>query len=191
MRRMLRLRAVAVLLGALLVAACSGASAPVEVPADQLPFSLSRSPTPSPGTGDQTLEITFVHGGRLQAVVRTADASVPAPEAAIRALLKGPTRSERAGGVTSSVPPATQLIGIVVTDQIAEVDLSGEFQTPAQPREVLLRVAQVVWTLVGIPGVTAVRFAIDGEVVPVVTDTGSSVARPVSAPDYTAVAPST
>jgi len=49
-------------------------------------------------------------------------------------------------------------------------------------------VAQVVWTLVRLPEVTAVRFVIDGEAVSVLTDDGTAVDRPVTAPDYAAVA---
>jgi spore germination protein GerM len=78
---------------------------------------------------------------------------------------------------------------VSVFDQIAEVDLSAEFQGPAPPEVILLRVAQVVWTLVGRPGITAVRFVIDGQPVSVPTDRGTPIDRPVTAPDYASVAP--
>jgi germination protein M len=116
-------------------------------------------------------------------------AAVSPEEAVMRALLDGPTSEERDQGLTTAVPPATGLIAVGTFEGVAEVDLSDEFQGPATPEDVLLRVAQVVWTLVALPRVNAVRFSIDGEPISVITDAQVMVDRPVTAPDYAAVAP--
>ncbi len=170
--------------------ACGGGSGPIEIASDEIPFPLERSPvTPTPAGGSQ-VAIYLVQGGTLVRAERTVPTAVPAEEAVMRALLDGPTGEERAEGVTTAIPSATTLIQVGAFEGVAEVDLSDEFQGPATPEDVLLRVAQVVWTLVALPRVNAVRFSIDGEPISVITDRQVMVDRPVTAPDYAAVAPS-
>lgn len=170
--------------------ACQGPSGPVEVPADELPFSLARSPAPSVSpSGGSTIVLYFVRGAGLAPVSREVAAGVSPVDAAVQALLEGPTPEERLEGMTSEIPPETSLLDAVVLDLVAQVDLSSEFQGPAPPDVIVLRVAQVVWTLVNLPQVTAVRFEIEGEPVSVVTAGGTVVDRPVTAPDYGSVAP--
>lgn len=171
-------------------ASCGGQSGPAEIPPEDLPFSLSRTlePSPSPAV-EEPFTIFFVREGMLAPVTRDAPSDLTPVEATMRALLDGPTPDELAGGITSEIPPQTSLLEVQVFDLVADVDLSAEFQSPASTDAILLRVAQVVWTLVRLPEVTAVRFVIDGEPVSVVTDDGTAVERPVTAPDYAAVAP--
>jgi len=172
------------------VPACGGASGPVAVPSDEIPFPLARSPSASPTPAAGVRAVAYmVRDGRLVAVERTVSTSSSPEEAIMRALLDGPTSEERAQGVISAIPPVTGLIGVRVFEGVAEVDLSDEFQGPASPEVVLLRVAQVVWTLGAVSGVNAVRFSIDGDPVSVITDDGVMVDRPVSAPDYASVSP--
>jgi spore germination protein GerM len=171
-------------------ASCGGQSGPAEIPAEDLPFSLSRTPEPSPSPAEEEpFTIFFVVEGKLAPVTREAPSDLTPVEATMRALLDGPTPDELARGITSEIPPQTSLLEVQVFDLVADVDLSAEFQSPASTDAILLRVAQVVWTLVRLPEVTAVRFVIDGEPVSVVTDDGTAVERPVTAPDYAAVAP--
>jgi spore germination protein GerM/predicted small lipoprotein YifL len=179
-------------LAALVLATCVGCgeqSGPVEIPEEDLPFSLSRTPEPFPSPAEEEpFTIFFVVEGKLAPVTREAPSDLTPVEATMRALLEGPTPDELARGITSEIPPQTSLLEVQVFDLVADVDLSAEFQTPASTDAILLRVAQVVWTLVRLPEVTAVRFVIDGEPVSVLTDDGTAVDRPVTAPDYAAVA---
>jgi Sporulation and spore germination len=179
-------------LAALVLATCVGCgeqSGPVEIPEEDLPFSLSRTPEPFPSPAEEEpFTIFFVLEGKLAPVTREAPSDLTPVEATMRALLEGPTPDELARGITSEIPPQTSLLEVQVFDLVADVDLSAEFQSPASTDAILLRVAQVVWTLVRLPEVTAVRFVIDGEPVSVVTDDGTAVDRPVTAPDYAAVA---
>jgi hypothetical protein len=171
-------------------ASCGGQSGPAEIPAEDLPFSLSRTREPSPSPAvEEPFAIFFVREGVLAPVTRDAPSDLTPVEATMRALLDGPTPDELAGGITSEIPPQTSLLEVQVFDLVADVDLSAEFQSPASTDAILLRVAQVVWTLVRLQEVTAVRFVIDGEPVSVVTGEGTAVERPVTAPDYAAVAP--
>ncbi len=171
--------------------ACGGAQGPVEVPSDEIPFPLARTPsaTPSPSGGVLQAVAYMVRDGRLVAVERTVSSASPPEEAVLRALLGGPTGAERTEGVITAIPPVTGLIDVGIVEGVVEVDLSDEFQGPASPEDVLLRVAQVVWTLGAVPGVDAVRFSIDGNPVSVITDDGVMVDRPVSEQDYASVAP--
>ena len=181
--------ALALALGILAVG-CARPSGPVEIPEEEIPFSLARSPEPTtPEASTMGVTVFLVAEGRLAAVPREVSALSGLPEAAMLRLLEGPADDERRLGVTSRIPAQTRLLEIAVFDQVAEVDLSAEFQGPASPEDILLRVGQVVWTLVGLPGVTAVRFAIDGEPISVVTDGGVPVERPVTSPDYASIAP--
>lgn len=183
-------RLTALLVVALAAAACAGPSGAVEVPPERLPFSLERTPSaPPPTPGERLVTIYLVRLGRLAPVTRLVSAELPAVEASMRALLLGPSPSERIEGLNTAVPPATQLIGVEVVGQVAEVDLSAEFQSPAEPQDVLIRVAQVVWTLVADPAVVSVQFAVEGVPISVLTDDGTTTGLPVSAADLASVGP--
>lgn len=186
-RTRLRLLASAV---ALLLPACGGDGGPIEVAPRDIPFSLARTQAPSPEpTTERSLTVYFVRGNRLVPATRQVPAKDSDVDAAMQALLDGPTTGERGTGITSEIPADTSLLQVQVLDFVAEVDLSSEFQGPAPPEGIVLRVAQVVWTLVNLPQITAVRFLIDGELIGVVTDHGNAIQRPVTAPDYASVAP--
>jgi hypothetical protein len=170
--------------------ACSRPSGAVEVPPERLPFPLARTPvTPPPVPGERLVTVYLVRDGRLSPATRLVSGELGSAEAAMRALLLGPSQTEREAGIGTAIPPATQLIAVEVTDQVALVDLSAEFQGPAEPPEVLLRVGQVVWTLVADPGIASVRFSIDGVPTSVPIADGTAPDRPVTASDYGSVAP--
>lgn len=172
------------------LAACTRTSGTVEIPPKDLPFSVSREPVATEtSAAARTFTVYLVRGHRLVPVIRQIRANMPAPEAAMRALLDGPTATERSSGIGSELPAAVRLLTVDAGDGTATVDLSGEFQEPAQPERVALRVAQVTWTLTELPGVRDVAFAIDGEALSVATDDGTTVDRPVRRSDYAAFAP--
>lgn len=175
---------------ALLASACSPPSGAVEVPPERLPFALERTPaaTPSP-PGERLVTVYLVREGRLAPVTRLVSSEMPGLEASMRALLLGPSPAERSEGIGTAIPPATQLIGVEVVEGVARVDLSAEFQSPAEPRDVLLRVGQVVWTLVADPEVVSVLFSVDGEPISVPIDDGTTPGRPVSAADLASIGP--
>ncbi|MDP8957543.1 MAG: GerMN domain-containing protein [Actinomycetota bacterium] len=174
----------------IIASACGPPSGPVEIPAEDVPFSLRRPRGAARAASEkEKFHVFFVRERRLAAVRRMSSSDGSGVRATMRALLEGPTLNEREERMRSEIPSRTSLLGVRVVNFVAEVDLSAEFQTPAPPDAVLLRVAQVVWTLVRLPNVTAVRFLIDGEPISVVTDDRTVVDRPVTAPDYSTVAP--
>lgn len=172
-----------------LLASCGTPTGPVAIPTDELPFPLQRSLDPPAGSTPRAAVVTFVRRGRLVEVRRSVPGALSPGEAAMRALLAGPTAQERGRGIRTEIPPQTRLLDMLVVGQIAEVDLSGEFQSAAPSDSIVMRVAQVVWTLVRLPDVAAVRFLIDGVPVSTLTARGEVVDRPVTAADYASLSP--
>jgi spore germination protein GerM len=171
--------------------ACGGTSGPVEIPQEELPFPVARAPGPveTPGPA-RTFTVYFTRGDRLigaRRAVKVADA--PSAEAALRALLQGPSPREVEQGVETQLPAAVRLLDLRIGPTSTHVDLSAEFQEPSPPELIALRVAQVVWTLTEFPGITAVRFSIDGEEIAVITAAGTAADRPVERADYSAISP--
>jgi hypothetical protein len=135
---------------------------------------VSLGPAPRPTTAIQAatqttalpsgraLEVWFSHRGRLVEGLRTHTATPKVATAALEALLAGPTRSERATGIGSEIPPRTRLLGIAIANGVARVDFSSDFEEGGSSRSLQLRLAQVVYTLTQFPTVSAVRFSVDG-----------------------------
>lgn len=185
MRRLLRLLVLLVI-----VAGCSRPSGPVEIPEEDLPFSVTRTDSPAETPrAERTYPVYFVQDGRLHEARRELKAEADPTADVLRALLEGPDAGEKELGVTTEIPGEVRLLDVDVAAEAARVDLSGEFQQPALPEVITLRVAQVVWTLTAIAEVGSVSFAIDGEAVAVTTDEGEAVQRRVSREDYSSVSP--
>ncbi|MEX2392876.1 MAG: GerMN domain-containing protein [Actinomycetota bacterium] len=173
-------------------ASCARNPGAVEIPAEDLPFDVSRAPdvieTPS---AERRYTVYLVDRGRLSAASRELEAGRSvAPLVTLRSLLEGPSSQEREEAITSEIPREVRLLDVEVADGgVARVDLSSEFQEPAEPLRIALRVAQVVWTLTELAEVSSVTFAIDGEPISVTTD-GGDVERRVGRDDYQGFAPS-
>lgn len=181
----MRQRAVLALLT--LLAACGAPSGPVTIAPEDVPFSVRRSVDPvKPGQSLTAYTISFVRRGRLVGVDRALATNTTAVDAVTRALLRGPSDSEVARGVKTFIPSGTQLLAVTITDRVAQLEFGSEFQSPGPSHEILLRVAQVVRTVVSLKSVDAVRFAVNGEVIQVPTDSGP-VQRPVTVLDYASV----
>ena len=173
-----------------MVGGCTRTTGPVEIPAEDLPFAVTRTrgPVDAPTTS-QSYKVYFVENDALVELPRDLEAEGASEATVLKALLEGPREAERAREVSTEIPAGVRLLGVRVADGVARVDLSGEFQAPAPPERIALRVAQVVWTLTALSGVRAVSFAIDGEPVAVTTDDGAAVERRVAREDYAKFAP--
>jgi spore germination protein GerM len=172
----------------LLLTACANARGAVAIPSADIPFSVARSSVPSgPASPMVQYSLAFVRRGHLVDITRELSKRAP-QESAMIALLNGPTTREAERLVGTEIPPQTRLLQVRVVGAVAEVNLSHEFQAAGSRESVLLRVAQVVRTLVLTKSVSAVRFLIDGLSVSVPTDSGI-VERPVGTSDYASVRP--
>jgi hypothetical protein len=104
--------------------------------------------------------VFFLRGEQL-AQVRRAGTS---PAVALRHLIAGPTRAERARGFRSYVPLKTKLLSVRVANGIATVDFDSRFVSGNNPGSLLARLSEVVRTLTGLDGTKAVQLLINGKV---------------------------
>lgn len=177
-------RLLAVLLSLGLLAACgndastivtrSPTSADASSPSPTPESSPSPEETPDPGqTSDKditTVELwysittTSQMGEGLFAVYRDIPSTPGIGAATVRQWLDGPTPEEVAAGVGGAVPEGAELLGLVIDDGTAIVDLSSEFETTGMGTfgESLL-LEQLAWTLTQFPTVDRVLLKIDGE----------------------------
>ena len=104
--------------------------------------------------------VFFLRGEQLAQVPRAGTS----PAVAVRHLIAGPTRRERALGFRSYVPPKTKLLGVRVVNGIATVDFDSRFVSGNNPGSLLARLSEVVRTLTGLQGTKAVQLLINGKV---------------------------
>ncbi len=118
-------------------------------------------------------------------------------DAALLALLDGPTDAELAAGLSSSLPSSLRLLGMVEVDLngLATVNLSGEAEGARvggqRAGESLLarRMAQIVFTLTQFRTIERVQFQIDGMLIDALDSDGALVDRPVTRDDYASLMP--
>jgi spore germination protein GerM len=101
------------------------------------------------------------NGDRLVPVTRYVLPDSGLARGALLALLAGPAPEED-GGSSSAVPAGTRLLGLVVRDSAATVDLSREYESGAGSAAVRMRLAQLTYTLTRLPGVRRVRLRLEG-----------------------------
>jgi hypothetical protein len=81
---------------------------------------------------------------------------------ALAALLAGPSASEAAAGLTTEVPPATQLLDLALTNGQATVELTSPYRADGGTSALRARIAQVVFTATQFTNVERVTFRVDG-----------------------------
>jgi spore germination protein GerM len=149
--------------------------------------------TPTAGPARAQVQIFFVRtepGGRAQTLV-AASRAVPAggtpalAGAALRQLLQGPSRAERARGISSEIPPGTVLRGVTVSGGTATVDLGVVFTQGGGSSTMLGRVWQVVYTASQFHDVTAVQLLIGGRRVDALGGEGVLIGAPLRRPAST------
>jgi hypothetical protein len=142
----------------------------------------SPSPTSGPAGGDtMTFEVWFAAGqGFLFVTRRTEPASPRIGTVAVEALLEGPTAPERDAGVASAVPQGSELLGLTIEDGLATVDLSRGFESGGGSLSVMLRLAQLTYTLTQFPTVDGVVLELEGEPVETFSGEGLIVDHPMT-----------
>jgi L,D-transpeptidase catalytic domain/Sporulation and spore germination/Putative peptidoglycan binding domain len=131
----------------------------------------------TPATAGTRAEVSFLQAGEPVAVRRSA----PGIPGIVRSLLAGPTKRERANGITSAVPARTPLRDIRIARRIVTVDLGARFAAGRNEASLRARVGQLVRTLRSVPGVLGVRVRIEGGV-PIGLFPGYDLRRTVRAP---------
>ncbi len=145
-------------------AAPATTTAPTTVPATApttAPGTSAPSVTTTVPTRPTTVLVHFLRDELLHVAARRVPAATP--DAALRALLDGPTAAERAAGHVTVIPAGTRLLSVALDGREAVVDLSGEFAEGGGSLSLVARVMQVVFTVTQFPGVEVVRFRLDGD----------------------------
>jgi hypothetical protein len=163
------------------------------------PDTPSPSPTvgPSPSVSPEPAETTTVRtyflrlddagGIRLVPVLREIPKTQAVATAAMNALIAGPNAAERVAepALSTTVPQGTRLLGLSVSDGVATVNLSREFESGGGSASVFGRLAQVVYTLTQFPTVQSVLFELDGVPATVFSGEGVILDHAVGRADYT------
>jgi len=112
----------------------------------------------------------------LVPVLRTVPTSPASAEAAVKALLAGPSRKEQAAQpyIKTLIPDGSKLLGLEISRGLATIDLSAAFAsfTPDDAWDLGIfelrgRLAQVVYTLTQFPTVDRVNVKLEGKPVKV------------------------
>lgn len=146
-------------------------------PPSWLPAGLIPTATPAPSTEGtvhpapskdkkrtDVWQAYFVGKGRLRGADRSGKPANLTPAKAMEQLLAGPSTAERKAGLTTAIPKGTQVREVTIDfASTARLDLTGEFASGGSGASVKMRVAQVVYTLTQIPGVTGVLIRVEGQ----------------------------
>ncbi|MDH6514865.1 hypothetical protein M2163_008160 [Streptomyces sp. SAI-135] len=170
----------------------TGGTAPPPAPSGSGRPGTSTAPaTPSRPGGTQRqvrASVYFLHGEKISPAPRTV--TPPATAAgALRALLAGPNRFERAHRRTTAIPSGTALRSVVVQRHVATVDLSGRYDDGGGSLSMRARLAQVVFTATRFPAIEKVRFEVDGKPVTSFGGEGIVLNGPVGRADFEELAP--
>lgn len=184
-----------VVLVTLLLAGCgipTGATKPI--PRADVPFHLldpvttsTTSPQGPPPVGVAETLYLVSPDGHLVPVVR----DVPAPgnlTQIVGALLEGPTAAEQALGIATYVSGSRTQVSVSVSAGVATVDFAVNPVQLVGPDQTLA-IAQVVYTVTQISGITGVVFLIGGQPKSVPVASGAQVPGPVNRLDYVPQAP--
>jgi len=189
-------RLAVVVLTVFLGVACAGGSkvgdagpAPTRAPNAQASSATTGGSDPTgastSGAGPTSaVSLYLTEGDTLRRVARTIPKVTGIGAATLRALLAGPTPEEAASGLGTAIPSGTRLLGLIIKEGVATVDLSRQFEVTGNEEGVTVALAQVTCTIDQFDTVTGVRFAIDGKDVGVVSGNGTVTERPLTCDGY-------
>ncbi len=119
--------------------------------------------------------VYLVRGEQLGVGVRTVAVGDDEHAQVLLALFGAAGSDEGELGLTTAIPAGTELRSVDVIDRAATVDLTAEFASGGGSLSMLLRVAQVVYTVTQFGDVDSVTIWIDGEPVDGLGGEGVSV----------------
>jgi spore germination protein GerM len=184
-----------VLVAAMVVAGCSVTpdNSPRDIEAGALTLTeqdQSNVGQAAAGTGRIYLQAPDVPGepARLQAVSRDIDDD---PDAVMAALLAGPNTTEFDDSYRSGLPPGLQVLGITRQSRgVVRLNLDDAIAT-LRGDELILALAQIVYTLTDVSGVTGVSITVEGNEVPWPASNGELQTDPLTVYDFPGLEPST
>jgi hypothetical protein len=141
---------------ALLAAGCGGSDdeeGGAQPPPPPAPTTTETGTETAPPIGATDVAVYFVRDGKLGFAARRVPLTPKIGTAALEELLAGPTAEEQEAGLTSDIPPNTELVSLAIADDEADVELSNPLDR--------LATMQVVHTLTRFE--TVERVLIEGE----------------------------
>ena len=147
---------------------------------------------PASTTETSSVLLYFTRGEKLGVAgreVRAEDSAEGRAEAAMKALLGGPTARDKAYGLGTTIPEGTTLNGVTIEGDTATVDLSRAYESGGGSLSMLLRVSQVVYTLTQFEGVNKVAFELDGTIANSIGGEGIIVSPSVTRANFEGQAP--
>ena len=167
-----------------------GQSSPDRVAPGDLPSPL-RSGSSAEPTAQASIDpaksylVYFVRNDRLVGLAREEAVGSPNDRliAVVGSLTTGPTESEQAAGITTSLPTGLRLRVSEVRAQQAVLDLSGETDGRSATDN-LLAVGQIVLSVTSLPWNKQVTFVRNGSPVEALLPGGALTANPLTATDY-------
>jgi germination protein M len=137
------------------------------------------------------LSVYFARDEHVALVDRTVPYTVATSRAALTELLGGPTAAEeRELDMTTAIPEGTTLRGVTISsDGTAMVDLSSAFESGGGSLSMMMRLAQVVYTVTQFPSVADVLLSIDGVPTTVFGSEGLVLDQPLTRADFEDLTP--
>lgn len=105
----------------------------------------------------ETVAVWFYSGPTLTQVQRDIGPVEPSAEAAVHALVAGPTGEEQAGGIVSAIPAGTVPVHVALKGDAIEVDLSQEVLAGLDEYRLLQIFDQFRATLNDFPSILSIR----------------------------------
>lgn len=110
-----------------------------------------------------TVKVRFVSNDALLLVERTVPSGMAPVEAAVRALVAGPTQAELVIGVTSSIPAGTAINKLSLTDTSAAIDMSSQVVVGLTEARLTAIFDQFRATLDDFPPISTIRLTCNGK----------------------------
>ena len=162
-----------------------------EVPAELLAADPITTTSTVPVGTSTRVRIYLVGGAGTSERLVPVERSVQSPatvERVLSTLISGPNREEAARGLRSAILPGTIVNTALVESNIAIVDLVKS-AIARNTTDLILAIAQMVYSATELQGVGGVRFTLDGERAEVPIGSGIQSTAPVGRAAYAAYAP--
>ena len=173
------------------VSTSEGPQTTVTVPPEETTTTVTTpgSTTTTVAQATTTVNVYYSRDEKICAAVRVVPKTQEVGAAAMKALLQGPTDEEKAAGMFSTIPEGTTFLGLSIKDGIATVDLSKEYASGGGSLSMMMRLAEVIFTITQFPTVDGVNFKLDGKAIDVLGGEGLILDHPMSRADYEDMSP--
>ncbi len=163
----------------------------IEAPEETTTTAPTNATTTStaPAADTMTIRVYFSRDEKMCTASRVVPKTQEVGAAAMKALLEGPSKAEKEAGMVSSIPTGTTFLGLDIKDGVATVDLSKEYSAGGGSLSMMMRLAEVVFTLTQFPTVEGVNFKLDGRPIDVLGGEGIIIDHPMNRADYEDMSP--